>query len=71
MWGFWREYGLLMAERQTTIWLCLVYVVLIGPTWVISRLSGKRFFAAPHVGDTYWVARPTGPRTLADMQKMG
>jgi hypothetical protein len=71
VWRFWREYGALIAERQTTLWLVLVYLGLIGPTWLFSRVVGKRFFAEPHPGAVYWQQRQPGPRTIAEMRRMG
>lgn len=69
--GFWREYAKLMAEHQTTLWLWLLYVIVIGPTWFIARVAGKRFFVRAGVGATYWVARPTSPATIASLRSMG
>jgi hypothetical protein len=71
VWGFWREYGTLIAERQTTIWLVLIYVGLIGPTWLFARIVGKRFFVEARPGGMYWQHRRSELRTIADMRRMG
>lgn len=69
--AFWLEYAGLMAERQTTIWLWLVYGVLIGPTWLVTRAAGKSLFPRPGADGSYWVTRPVMRHDLAEMRKLG
>jgi hypothetical protein len=71
IWSFWRAYAHRIAERQTTLWLCLVYFLIVGPTWATARLAGKRFFPRPRPGASTWVDRPPAARTLADLRRMG
>lgn len=46
-WVVWRDYATMIGERQTTLWLCVVYYCFVAPTWVLSRVLDKRFFVRP------------------------
>jgi hypothetical protein len=65
IWEFWRVYGRLIAERQTTLWLWIIYVGVVGPTWLAWRLVGHSEFGGR------WRARPKTPATLADLRRLG
>ena len=69
--AFWREYAAFMAERQTQIWLWLVYFVLIGPTWLVSRAVGRSFFPRPAPNGSHWIARRPMEHSLAEMRRLG
>jgi hypothetical protein len=68
---FWRDYAARIAQRQTTLWLGLIYLAVVGPTWLVSRLAGRRFFVEPGDPAGYWRPRPAAPRTLTELRRMG
>jgi hypothetical protein len=71
LWAFWREYGAMIGERQTTIWLWLVYFLVVGPSWAAARLTGQRLLPDDASSDRHWLERRPGPRSVAEMRRMG
>lgn len=69
--AFGRAYGTAIGRRQTWIWLALVYVAIVGPTWLAARLTGRRLLDAPADGASSWRPRPPAPRTVAELRRMG
>lgn len=69
--AFWHWYGRRLAERQVQLWLCLVYVGVVGPTWLVTRLARRSLFPRARANGSYWIARAPREHSLAEMRRMG
>jgi hypothetical protein len=67
---FWVDYSRVVAEYQATIWLGLVYFLVIGPVSLVMRALGKALLPTTfgRVG-SHWVARAPVPRDLNSMRR--
>jgi hypothetical protein len=69
--SFWRHYASRIADRQATIWLVVVYVAIVGPTWLVRQALGRRAFRPADRSAARWhTCRPL-PRTMAELRRMG
>jgi hypothetical protein len=69
--AFWRWYGRRLAERQAQLWLYLVYVGVVGPTWLVARLARRSLFPHARVDGSHWIERAPLQHSLAEMRRMG
>lgn len=61
----------MIAERQTTLWLIVIYIVCVGPTWLILKVARQSNFVSPRDPSKFWTLRAPGPRTIAEMRRLG
>jgi hypothetical protein len=70
VWGFWTDYTHEVAEYQSAIWLGAVYYLVVGPTSILVRLSGRSLlpstFGRSH---SHWVARAPVQRDLGELRR--
>ncbi|MDD5331709.1 MAG: hypothetical protein PHE43_02725 [Candidatus Nanoarchaeia archaeon] len=58
--GF-QSFGNLIAKAVNFILLFLVYIIAIGPTYLVSRLSKKYFLSIKKTKkDSYWIKKESG-----------
>src|SRR5690606_3918217 len=57
----WMALARLLSRITTPVILALLYFGVITPTGLVVRAFGKSPLARRLNGDTYWVARATGP----------
>jgi hypothetical protein len=59
-----------VGEYQAGSLLTVVYWTVVGPTWIVMRIAGRRLLAPRTSGrSTWWVARNPAPRDLASLSR--
>ncbi len=52
---FWQAYAEKIAFYQTLVILSVIYVVVVGPIWLVGRLTGHQFLPSlPAGAATFW-----------------
>lgn len=70
LWWFWTDYTHEVAEYQSAIWLGAVYYLVVGPTSLVLRLTGRSLLPSTFGrGRSHWVARPPVQRDLAELRR--
>lgn len=49
-----QEFGNKIATIINTILLLFVYLIAVGPTSLVARITGKRFLETKKKKDSYW-----------------
>lgn len=70
LWTFWKAYTHRASGYQSAILLTLIYYLVLGPSAIVARLTGKELLRLS-VGQvrTYWVERPPMEKTLAALER--
>jgi len=68
--AWWMKFAELVAYVNTRVLLTVVYVVVIGPVWLVTRLLGKDFLDRGLTSDgTYWREREAGGHEMKDVRR--
>ncbi len=85
-WDFWKAYAEKIGHYQTLVILAAIYCLVVGPIWLVGRVTGHRFLPSntakasgmrgtrttAHSGPvTFWRAAAMGLARLDDMKKQG
>jgi len=59
--GF-REFGHLVSALVNAVLLSAVYLLGIGPTFIVAKLTGKSFLDVSYRNESYWERLDIGKR---------
>ena len=68
-WAAWLATAKRVGHYQGEISVGLVYLFVVGPIWLITRVSGKRLLPYGGARGSTWLPRRSDPRTLADLER--
>lgn len=67
--NFWQAYAEKIAFYQTGVILTVIYVVIVGPIWLMSRLIGHQFLPIlPKGAPSFW--RPAHMGRIASIDEL-
>jgi len=72
IWDFWKAYAEKIGHYQTLAVLAIIYCIVVGPIWLVGRITGHRFlpqFAAK--APTFWHPASMGRASLDEMKRQG
>jgi hypothetical protein len=70
LWTAWKAYGHRIATYHTELLLSAVYFVVLGPSSLLARLSGKQLLdLARTPRASYWVPRKPVDSSLVGMRR--
>jgi Saxitoxin biosynthesis operon protein SxtJ len=72
VWHFWKAYAEKIGHYQTAAILSFVYALIVGPIWLVGRLTGHRFIPTfPARAPSFWYKASMGHASLDEMAKQG
>lgn len=59
----WMVFASVLATAMTYVMLTVVYVLVVGPTFVLSRIAGKDLLglSIDRARPSHWIERSSGP----------
>ncbi len=70
LWDGWTAYAKRAGGYQGQVLLTIVYFVVLGPSAIVSRLTGNQLLdldARPR--ESYWIEREREPSTLSTLER--
>lgn len=72
VWDFWKAYAEKIGHYQTAAILTLIYWLVVGPIWLVGRLTGHSFFPSHQAkARSFWNAASMGRETVDELEKQG
>ena len=70
LFGWWMAFARVLGHVNTLILLTVMYVLIIGPSWVVVRVLRKDpLRRKPTARGTYWVEKPPLKHTLDETRR--
>jgi hypothetical protein len=72
MWDFWKAYAEKIGHYQTAAILALIYYLVVGPIWLVGRVTAHRFLPlVPKKATSFWHEASMGREGVEEMRKQG
>jgi hypothetical protein len=72
VWDFWKAYAEKIGHYQTAAILTLIYWLVVGPIWLVGRVTGHHFLPSnTSKALTFWRPAAMGRGSADDIKKQG
>jgi hypothetical protein len=72
VWEFWKAYAEKIGHYQTAAILTVIYYVVVGPIWLVGRVTGHNFLPLfPAKSSSFWHEASMGREPVEEMKKQG